>query len=349
MKSDEISFKLGGQNTPIGINGVRWRGVDENNKPLVRWQYRYGEDYSAGGYIHAKPFDSGADIYEITQNVINRFENQYPWSYFRRQNREFAWWSTPYGVANSTFARIRGYHWTTTTDIGRADEAGLRDDDGERPAVYAAKAMFDFLHRVILTPEPGEYANSSLRTPSRAGALPVFDLRTQDDKLAAIGTLGIVDGRFVQVDFDNGRGGSWDYFHYPIHTGFDEEKVLALRELVDSRPTLSTVSRDNALDGRDPYISFRTDTPHAIDRLLGGLLSEDWETIAPSMNADGVSHTVFSLVDKNPSDLKRPADHKGILFPNIGYANELGAGIYAMLFSRFSTDMVLAQKMRIRY
>ena len=349
MKSDEISFKLGGQNTPIGINGVRWRGVDENNKPLVRWQYRYGEDYSAGGYIHAKPFDSGADIYEITQNVINRFENQYPWSYFRRQNREFAWWSTPYGVANSTFARIRGYHWTTTTDIGRSDEAGLRDDDGERPAVYAAKAMFDFLHRVILTPEPGEYANSSLRTPSRAGALPVFDLRTQDDKLAAIGTLGIVDGRFVQVDFDNGRGGSWDYFHYPIHTGFDEEKVLALRELVDSRPTLSTVSRDNALDGRDPYISFRTDTPHAIDRLLGGLLSEDWETIAPSMNADGVSHTVFSLVDKNPSDLKRPADHKGILFPNIGYANELGAGIYAMLFSRFSTDMVLAQKMRIRY
>jgi hypothetical protein len=167
--------------------------------------------------------------------------------------------------------------------------------------------------------------------------------------VAKDGSLGIVDGRFVQVDFDNDRGGSWDYFHYPKHSGFDEEKVLALIQLVDSRPTLSTVSRDNALDGRDPYISFRTDTPHAIDRLLGGLLSEDWETIAPSLNADGTSHKVLSLVDKDPSKLTRPADRKGILFPNIGYANQLGAGIYGLLFSRFSTDMVLAQKLRIRY
>ena len=212
--------------------------------------------------------------------------------------------------------------------------------------------MFNFLQRVLLTPEPGAYTDT-VRAPPRAPAQRRSSTsaarRAVTDLGGGAGTLGIVDGRFVQVDFDNGRGGSWDYFHFPMHTGFDEEKVLALRELVDSRPTLSTVSRENALDGRDPYISFRTDTPHAIDRLLGGLLSEDWETIAPSMNADGISHSVFSLLDKDPTKLKRPDDSKGILFPNVGYANELGAGIYAMLFSRFSTDMVLAQKMRIRY
>ena len=349
METSPINIKIGKQNAPIGADGVRWKGKDENGKELVRWVYRYGEDYSAGGYIHAKPFDSGADIYEITMNVINRFENQYPWSYFRRQNKEYAWWSLPYSVANTTFARMRGYHWTTTTNLGRADEASLSDSNADRPDVLAAREMFNFLQRVILTPEPGSYGDTS-RTPSRPGAVPIFDiLESTGGPTNPIGNLGIVDGRFVQVDFDNGRGGSWDYFHYPLHTGFDEEKVLALRELVDSRPTLSTVSRENAIDGRDPYISFRTDTPHAIDRLLGGLLSEDWEAIGPSMNADGQSHTVFSLVDKDPSALKRPADHKGILFPNMGYANELGAGIYAMLFSRFSTDMVLAQKMRIRY
>lgn len=349
MVTSPIGIKVGAQNIPIGVDGVRWKGKDENGKELVRWVYRYGEDYSAGGYIHAKPFDSGADVYEITQNVINRFENQYPWSYFRRQSKEFAWWSLSYGVANSTFARLRGYHWTTTTNLGRADVDSLTDDNGNRPDVLASRDMFDFLQRVVLTPEPGRYSDVSLRTSSRPGAAPIFDTDDSGDSKIIIGTLGIVDGRFVQVDFDNGRGGSWDYFNYPTHTGFDEEKVLALRELVDSRPTLSTVSRENALDGRDPYISFRTDTPHAIDRFLGGLLSEDWETIAPSMNADGASHTVFSLVDKDPSALKRPADSKGIIFPNIGYANELGAGIYGLLFSRFSTDMVLAQKMRIRY
>jgi len=169
------------------------------------------------------------------------------------------------------------------------------------------------------------------------------------DNVIPAGSLGIVDGRFIQVDFDNNLGGSWDYNHFPTHTGFDEEKVLALRQLVDSRPTLSTVSRDNALDGRDPYISFRTDLPHALDRLLGGLLAEDWETIAPSMNADGISHSVFNIQDKNGANLTRPAGNKGILFPNMGYSNELGGAISAILFSRFSTDMVLAQKMRVRY
>jgi Met-zincin len=363
MQTSEISFNISKQNIPIGIDGIRWRGTDETGKQLVRWQYRYGEDYSAGGYIHAKPFDSGADIYETTMNVVNRFENQYPWSYFRRQNKEFAWWSLSSGVANSTFARLRGYHWTTTTNIGRAGVGDLNSDDFNKPDVLASDLMFNFLQRVILTPEPGAYGtpyDHSVnppkplplpRTPNRAGALPVFDLITDSDVEAGgqVGNLGIIDGRFVQVDFDNGRGGSWDYNSYPTHTGFDEEKVLALRELVDSRPTLSTVSRENALDGRDPYISFRTDTPHAIDRLLGGLLSEDWETISPSLNADGATHTVFSLLDKNPANLTRPAGNLGVIFPNMGYSNELGAGIYGMLFSRFSTDMVLAQKMRIRY
>ena len=351
MISDGITFKLGKQNTPIGADGVRWHGFDENQKELVRWTYRYGEDYSAGGYIHAKPFDSGADIYEITKNVINRYENQYPWAYFRRQNKEFAWWSLPYGVANGTFSRLRGYHWTTTVDIGRSTEDGLKDDDQDLPAVMAAREMYDFLQRVILTPEPGDYTNTTLRTPSRPGAAPIFDLPVGSGESLAqsIGTLGIVDGRFVQVDFDNAMGGSWDYFHFPNHTGFDEEKVLALREIVDSRPTLSTVSRENALDGRDPYVSFRTDVPHAVDRLVGGILSEDWEAVAPSMNADGASHSVFSLYPKDPAQLKRPADMKGIVFPNLGYSNQLGTGIYALLFSRFSTDMVLSQKMRVYF
>jgi hypothetical protein len=353
MVSSEISFKIGKQNIPIGANGVRYKGQDYDGKTtLYRWQYRYGEDYSAGGYIHAKPFDSGADIFEITQNVINRFENQYAWAYFRRQNKEFAWWSLPSSIANATFARIRGYHWTTTTNIGRASNDALQDDDQDRPSVVATQAMFNFLQRAVLTPEPGTYTSSVVRGSTRPGALPIFDLAdsSSNDSLGgAIGTLGIVDGRFVQTDFDNDKGGSWDYFWFPNHASYDDEKTLALKELVDSRPTLSTISRDNALDGRDPMISFRTDTPWALDRLLGGLLSEDWETIGPSMNADGQSHTVFNLLDKDSTKLARPADSKGILFPNIGYSGEVGAGIYAMLFSRFSTDMVLAQKLRVRY
>jgi len=350
MKSTEIAFDTDGQIIPIGVDGIRWQGTDETGKKLVRWHYRYGEDYSRGGYIHAKLFDSGSDIYEITLNVAKRFEMTYPWQYFRRSNKEFAWWSIPNSIANSTYSRLRAYHWSTTTDIGRASAADLNDDDLSRPAVMASAEMFNILQRSILMPEPGDYgpgANTAKRTAKRPGALTVYDLVDRDGD-RAVASLGIVDSRFVQVDFDNSRGGSWDYTEFPHHTGFDEEKVLAIRELVDSRPTLSTVSRDNALDGRDPYISFRTDTPHAIDRFVGALLSEDWETIAPNaVGADMNQLAGFSILDKDPAKLVRPAG-ANIIFPNMGYSNQLGTGIYAMLFSRFSTDMVLFNKMRIR-
>ncbi len=353
MITSEISFKFQGSLTPIGVDGVRWQGKDEKGKSLVRWPYRYGEDYSRGGYIHAKLFDSGADIYEITSNVIKSFDLKYPWSYFRRLNKEFAWWSIPSSIANNTLARIRGYHWNTTTNIGRAAAADLEDDDKERPSVVAAQEMWDFLQRVILMPEPGSYgpgADTTRRTPKRAGALTIYDVMTESEMgqpgKVPVASLDIIDGRYVQLDFDNRRGGSWDYFHFPRYVGFDEEKVYAIRELVDSRPTLSTVSRDNALDGRAVYISFRTDTPHAIDRLVGGLLSEDWETIAPSADQEGKLQT-FSQITADSTKLARPANAK-ILFPNMGYANEVNGLIYTYLFSRASSDMVLANKMRLR-
>jgi hypothetical protein len=356
MKSSVIalSFNPKSQPTSVGINGVRWQGVDEKGTKLVRWQYRYGEDYSHGGYIHGKMFDSGADIYELAVNAERRFDVTYPWQYFRRQNKEFAWWSIPTTIDNNTYARLRAYHWTTTTDIGRAKPGDLADDDQARPSVMAADKMFNFLQRAILMPEPGQYAagdETNSRTPKRPGARPIFDVVPDNPPPAhPVAQLGIVDGRFVQLQFDNDRGGSWDYSQYPLHVGFDEEKLLALRELVDSRPTLSTVSRDNALDGRDPYISFRTDTPQAVDRLLGALLSEDWEAIAPTQAPDGglqlFSVTKVETTDPSTRMARLPTDN--ILFPNIGYANQIGAGVYAFLFSRFSSDMTLATKLRIR-
>jgi hypothetical protein len=118
--------------------------------------------------------------------------------------------------------------------------------------------------------------------------------------------------------------------------------------MVDSRPTLSTISRENALDGRDPYISFRTDNAAGLDRLIGGILAQDWETIAPSLSSDKRTLQTFSIVDRDPSKLVRPNGAK-IVFPNTGYSNAIGMGIYAVLFSRFSSDLTLTNKLRIRF
>lgn len=357
LLSGDLSLRAGRQSFPVG-NGSRWRGTNYGTEDtVIRWPYRYGEDYSSGGYLHAKLFDSGADVYEITENVIKRYDLSYPWQYFRRLNKEFAWWGIANSVRSSTFARLRGYHWNTARDLA-GDQDSLTDDDISRPAVEASAAMFDFMQRAILTPEPGKYwpfleREQPVRTPPRAGAKLILDAVVCENFNAPFNQqcldesldVPLLDGRFIQLEFDNVRGGSWDYQQFIKYMGFDEEKAMALREMVDSRPTLSTVSRENALDGRDVFVSWRTDVPHAVDRLIGGLLSEDWEALGPSY-VDGKLLN-FPIYNVDPAAVTRPAGAE-ILFPNVGYAQQTGMAIYAMLFSRASSDLTLVNKMRIQ-
>lgn len=357
LKSGDLTIRQGRTIIPLG-GGTRWRGeYYDSGETVVRWPYRYGEDYSSGGYMHAKLFDSGADVYEITQNVIRRFDQGYPWTYFRRLNKEYAWWNIANSTRSATFARLRGYHWNTARDLtGSTQELG--DDDIGRPAVEASAAMFDFMQRAILTPEPGPYwpyyeEQIKARTSPRANALPIVDAVSgcenfnppfNEQCANESFNVPLLDGRYIQLDFDNDRGGSWDYQRFIRYMGFDEEKVLALRELVDARPTISTVSRDNALDDRGVYVSWRTDVPHALDRLVGGVLSEDWEVIAPSWSNNQL--TQFPIYNADPTKLTRP-DGASILFPNVGYIQQSGMVIYAMLFSRANSDMTLVNKMRV--
>ena len=68
------------------------------------------------------------------------------------------------------------------------------------------------------------------------------------------------------------------------------EKNFAAIMLTDTRPTFSSVTRNLYLDGREFQVNFATDIPNALDRFLGGILSEDWATVAmhaPAPSAPG--------------------------------------------------------------
>lgn len=331
-----------------GIDGVKWHAPTKG-KELVRWPYRYGEQYGSGGYMHTTMGDAGADIYEIVQNLQARFDLTYPWSYFRRGNRDFSHLFIPQSTASRYLSRVRAYHWQIATDLGRARPQDLTDDDGLRPYVVAQGDIFNFLARAVLMPEPGAYRASEDRTPIGSGRT-IFDQTTADDRKAQF-QLGIVDGRYIAEDFDNAKGGSWDYQKYVNHAGYEVEKAMAMMQIVDPRPTLFTVQRENFLDGRGTKISFRTDLPGAVDRLLGGILAEDWETIAPAVGAEGGPALGVELaprmLDLTPSVAKRADPSARVLFPNIGYKQQLTMAIYAALLSRVGSDMTLVNKLRV--
>lgn len=328
---------------------VSWRTGDKaiTGAHKVRWMYRYGT--SSNSYIHTNPSDSGADAYELVVNMTRKFDANYPWSYFRRQDREYFWDSLPSAISNSVLERARSYHWSAASTNVRFMSLGpqyfdeiAKSDDWQRPAIMGEQEAFKLVARIMLMPEPGDY-----------GAMPqgvdqersIFDAG-EAQQLTSF-TIGAGDGRFVGEDFnsDPDGGGSWNYTTWMNHAGFGVEKTYAAMALTDARPTLSTISRENYLDDRGVRMSFRADMPQAVDRLIGGILSEDWEAVAPYVGA-GKTPQLEMLDLDDAAEPTRPAGAK-VLFPNIGYKQQLGALVFTNLYSRFSTDMTLVNKMRV--
>ncbi|MEZ4296261.1 MAG: hypothetical protein R3B70_14920 [Polyangiaceae bacterium] len=339
FKSDAVP---GGDAAPFWHTGEDAKAGGER----VRWYYRWGAGHNS--YFHTNDSDAGADPYEVTRTAVRKFDVSYPWSHFRRGSREFNFQSLPAAMANRYFERIRSYHWLVANSTAFYRSFGkdvydriAGDDNWHRPYLVAEGEMLGFLARAVLMPEPGPYTAHELVGQAR----PTFDLPVSGKGTFA---LGLVDGRFIGEEFDSDpdAGGSWDYQSWMQHAGFSTEKALAARALVDGRPSLFTIRRENFLDGRGVKINFRSDLAPAIDRLLGGILSEDWESVSPWVSpADGKS-PVPRYLDLSAAVPSRDGDAR-VVFPNVGYKQQLAAVMFSAVFSRLGTDMALVNKMRL--
>lgn len=313
----------------------------------VRWMYRYGATFNS--YFHTQASDAGADPYEATMSAIRRFDGRYPWTYFRRGEREYFSESLPFSASSRFFEQLRAYHWNAANRT--AFYQGFGEDNYEeiassdhwhRPTLLAATEMFDALARYILTPEPGNYGQLGTQP---GGTRAIYDADAGNGQFR----IDAVDGRFIGQEFnsDPDGGGSWEYLHWMNHAGFGVEKVFAAMALADGRPVLSTISRENYLDGRGVKINFRNDMPHAVDRLLGGVLAEDWESVGMYVHEGAISPapqmTPISRLDSEPT---RPADAL-VLFPNLGYKQQLGMLMFAHVYSRMNGDLSLSNKLRL--
>lgn len=314
----------------------------------VRWMYRYGAN--SNSYFHTNPGDAGADPYEVTVNAVKKFDGSYPWAYFRRHDREYDFRALPSAVAQSTIERLRSYHWAVANGTAFFKTFGdetfqeiANSDDWHRPGLMAEHEMFNAYMRMLLMPEPGQYAATG--GPTDDTGRVVFDAVSSGGKFE----LGAGDARFIGEEFnsDPTAGGSWNYTSWMRHAGFGVEKTFAMMALADARPTLSTISRVNYLDGRDVRINFRSDMPEAVDRLLGGVLAEDWTAVGMWVSATEKAPVpeLFDLTTVSTAPA-RP-DGARVLFPNVGYKQQLGMLIFANLYSRYGTDMQLTNKLRV--
>lgn len=336
---DFINDNEDGAEVPFSwLNLTAWktrRATTGDNRVRNRWNYRYGETYGHG-YLHTNPSDNGADVWEVTTGNSKMFDLTYPLTYFRRQNKEYYKNNLPWSTADRYLERARSFHW-------------ILEDRAFGPEFEAARVeTFHFLARAALSPEPG-----GMKAFTKNGAT-VYDA-DPDNAISFPATfqVGLVDGRYVSDDYSNINGGNWDYLAWINHAGYNAERGMALRALFDGRPTLFTISRETYLDGRNVMRNFRDDVPEGVDRLMGGLLAEDWASVAMWVGttdipdpAGGLPYRSVQTFDLTGTSPSRPAGSTAV-FPNIGYQNQLGIVIYAHLFGRMNTDMTLVNKMRI--
>ncbi|HEX7670996.1 MAG TPA: hypothetical protein VF395_15480, partial [Polyangiaceae bacterium] len=315
----------------------------------VRWPYRFGQNSDA--YVQVNPFDSGADIYEVTKAEVERFTYSYPFRYFRRQRRDWNYDSLPSLDAARFFERLRSYHWVAARNNALAPTSGpkvatfLATDDLLRANALAEQEMFNGIAQALLVPQIGQFGAA---TPSIAlgGPKGLLDVLDNPGSSRVLLTLDASNARFVDPDYDTGpqAGGSWDYSHWITHAGFDVEKANAAMALTDGRPTLAIIQRDTYLDGRHLYVNFRTDMAKAVDRVMGGILANDWASVATSVPKGGTDPELLDFAGDAPVRPGNPGD-ASILFPNLGYKQQLGAIIWSQLFSREGTELTLANKL----
>lgn len=350
--SDEIDTSPGGF-ASNGGTAPYWhtRNDAKTGGDMVRVRYRYGETYGTA-YWHTNYLDSGADPYEVAHNTALHFQYTYPTTYFRRNNRQYYYPTIPESTADRYFERMRAFHWLVGSSVAQYGDQLTQmlgaDDDFFRPYLIAEQDLFGMLQTALLAPEPSSYA---LTSSPMGGSF--YDVPGNGSQTASDFTIGIPAARYIGEEFDSEptAGGSWEYLSWMKHAGFYAEKALAVRSLVDSRPSLYIIARETYLDGRNVMINFRNDLPQAVDRLLGSVLAEDWDTAGlyfdPSApqdpNTGEIMPKMMSLMDASPT---RPAGSRAIA-GNIGYKQQVATAIFSALFSRLGSDMTLVNKTRI--
>jgi len=345
-----------------GEKFVKWRvrpGV-QGTPQNVRWPFRWG--VTSNSYPHTNPSDAGADIYEVVRGTIEKFEYSYPFTYFRRQNRDWYYRNVPSRVVNGFYERLRASHWSMANANARFRSFGdsvwsqiSGSDDWWRPYVVAETDMFNAISKSLLMPQIGPY-KPLIKPVGSVETLFDVDDGSSGVNVPAQFEIDASTGRFIDPDFkgDADGGGSWNYQDWVNHTGYTVEKAEAARALSDGRGVFFTISRENYLDGRNVNINFRTDMPQAMDRLFGGLLSGDYETIAPyvlasdtaDLDGNGIANPVVRMSDLTAAAPARPAGALP-LFPNVGYKQALGGLVNAHIFARLNGDLGLSNKMRI--
>jgi hypothetical protein len=330
-----------------GNTGLFSYNDGRNQLPVV--PYFFCSDEFVGNLTCAR-FDSGADAYEQAADLISRYENFYLMNNFKRDRYTFhsslAYQSR---ITDRYFEQIRNQ--LTWYALLRTDFESGSNNLGDFFTSERAWGNFtvgvdqgmNALGRVITKPGAGGY---NLITAANSPDYNIPYYQHADDNLTAPGPLmgtpddgyiGLISGKYIDTTWDFTNCGYYWADECQTRIGYFIDKTLALQVLAESQAYFT--GRDTSTDVRKYAIGYYTVYKQQMQDRLGGLLSGDYNAIAPRVKpAGGVGSRAFEVAQVNWSDntLTDPsAAGAAIVDPTGGFTLQLYAGLYGL--SNFPT------------
>lgn len=320
----------------LAAQGIDEALVDAQGRPAV--PYMFCSDEQADLNPDCMRYDAGADPYESVQSVADTYWSYYIFDSFRRERLGFDADAVAGRVqsryleklqrANQIYVLYRGIMEELWGDLPGFDQFWTRED-GMGAWTAAAGAAFDMLTRVIVAPEPGEYA--ILDRPDGTEAFLVPPLGT-----AAGLQVDLDEGRYLETTWNFDAGYYW--FDQLERVGFFYDKVIALETLVD--PTTYFIGRDTDSDIRRYQINFASNFGEPVTALMRGLLGEDWGTVAPRVAAGEVRFP-------DALDLATGESVGVPLDPNASFSIQLFAAVLGMVYIPQTYDQDFLNESRV--
>lgn len=265
--------------------------VNVNGESYNRVPYIYCSHNSSNLSDHCLTRDQGADSMERMSNIIDDLNTwyilrnfprgrigvntfNYVDRYYGRVFNRLKNWNNLYGL----YAALLQQFFTPS----QMEDFMTDTEEGFGVKTWAVQNAFNYLMQTLLMPDVAAYDGASLQPDGSvlAGTAQGFGARFD---------LDISDARYYSTNWSFGGGDGRDcgYMWYEClhHVGFYLDKIMAIEALTDSATNF--VARSTPEDIREWEVSFYSTFPDQVAAVSQALMSQNFETVAPTVDASG--------------------------------------------------------------
>jgi len=328
-----------------GCAVYKWGGLWDSDVPVddkgrFEVPFRFCSDEFESASPECSAFDAGADMYELTRNLMDGYHNYYLFNNLKLDRLGFSLWGyldnidyryfEPLRSSMQFYLLTRGYLTDDPRNASYLGDSELKAfftaDNGYGPWTVAVDQSLNFLLGVLATPEVGKYW---LGNDDRYDQISYVD--STGNPLPADLSLSVPTGKYLESEWDFDSGYYW--FDKMTHVGIFHDKYLALWALTN--PDTYFLGRDSSADLRQYAINYYRLYPDIITKQMRGIFTEDWSITAHYASNKKLARRDYTTA--TPPKGSYPVN------PQMGYsvqffAGLLGVGLIPWTFDTSFTD-----------